>query len=228
MATNLVEAAPIEQVRPVSESTRARMLRAITSGLPRRRRAPATSRNASSMLSGCTSGVTSRKMPMTRREYSRVLRAVRRQDHRLRAQLHRPCHRHRRPDAVCARLVGGGGDDTATGGASDDDGLAAQLGVVEQLDAGEEGVHVDVQDGGVVAVDGIARGLALALTALHTHASIFPRASDIAARSTSAGRAQRSASVSERGARCGCRRRRVAPKRSGRSLCEGARWPRRP
>jgi hypothetical protein len=68
LATNLVEAAPTEQVRPVSACTRRRIMAPISAGEPKSPRAPATSRNASSMLSGSTSGVTSRKMPMTTRD----------------------------------------------------------------------------------------------------------------------------------------------------------------
>jgi hypothetical protein len=70
LATNLVEATPTEQVMPCSSWTRSRICSAITAGGPSRRTAPETSRNASSRLSGSTTGVTSRKIAMTRRETS--------------------------------------------------------------------------------------------------------------------------------------------------------------
>ena len=69
LATYLVAATPIEQVSPVSDCTRSRIVHAISAGLPCRRRAPDTSRNASSIDSGSTSGVICSKMPMTCLEY---------------------------------------------------------------------------------------------------------------------------------------------------------------
>ena len=69
-AMNLVAATPTEQVSPVSSSTRERISSAMRRGEPSRRRAPDTSRNASSMLSGSTSGVTSWKMSITFAENS--------------------------------------------------------------------------------------------------------------------------------------------------------------
>ncbi len=64
-ATYLVAAAPIDACSPVSANTRSRNRVPICHGVPIRRRAPATSRNASSIESGSTSGVTSRSRPMT-------------------------------------------------------------------------------------------------------------------------------------------------------------------
>src|SRR5881628_1668374 len=56
-------------------------------------------------------------------------------------------HRHRRADAEAAGLVGGGHDDAPPfGRPADDDGLATQLGVVELLYGGIEGVEVGVDD----------------------------------------------------------------------------------
>ncbi|MDF2492845.1 MAG: hypothetical protein K0Q58_1423 [Microbacterium sp.] len=69
-ATCFVEAAPMLQVSPVSSSTRARSIRATTPGEPQSRRAPRTSRNASSIDSGSTNGVISWKMLITAREVS--------------------------------------------------------------------------------------------------------------------------------------------------------------
>ena len=55
---------------------------------------------------------------------------------------------HGRAHAEGARLVGAGGDDPARAPApADDDRQAAQLGAPRLLDRGEEGVHVDVEDG---------------------------------------------------------------------------------
>jgi hypothetical protein len=71
LATNLVDATPTEQVIPWAASTRARMSAPIRAGVtPNRRSAPDTSRNASSRLSGSTSGVMSRKIDMTPLEAS--------------------------------------------------------------------------------------------------------------------------------------------------------------
>jgi hypothetical protein len=70
LATNLVLATPTEQVMPWLSATRARISRPISAGRPMSRWAPATSRNASSRLIGSTSGVTDRKMSMTRRDTS--------------------------------------------------------------------------------------------------------------------------------------------------------------
>ena len=54
---------------------------------------------------------------------------------------------HRRADAEAPRLVARGGDDApAARIAADDDRLAPQLGPVELLDGGEEGVEVEVRD----------------------------------------------------------------------------------
>jgi hypothetical protein len=64
----LVDAAPTEQCSPVSAKTRSRSRVPISQGVPSRRRAPATSKNASSILSGSTKGVTSPSSPMTRFE----------------------------------------------------------------------------------------------------------------------------------------------------------------
>ena len=69
-------------------------------------------------------------------------------DDRLRAELQRLEHRHGRADAVDAGDVAGGRDDAAVA-AADDDRLVAQAGVVALLDAGIEGVAVDMGDGEV-------------------------------------------------------------------------------
>ena len=65
LARNFVGATPTEQVIPCSSAMRARIHSPIQPGRPRRRRAPDTSRNASSSDSGSTSGVTDRNTAMT-------------------------------------------------------------------------------------------------------------------------------------------------------------------
>ena len=57
-------------------------------------------------------------------------------------------HGHRRAHAAGARLIRGGADDAAAlGPAADDDRPPPQLGAARLLHRGEEGVHVDQQDG---------------------------------------------------------------------------------
>jgi hypothetical protein len=62
---NLVEATPTEQVIPCSSAIVSRIRWAIWRGVPNRRRAPDTSRNASSRDSGSTIGVTLANTAMT-------------------------------------------------------------------------------------------------------------------------------------------------------------------
>ncbi len=69
-ATNFVVAIPTEHVIPWSAWTRRRSAAAIRVGGPRRRRAPLTSRNASSTLTCSTSAVISPSAAMTDRETS--------------------------------------------------------------------------------------------------------------------------------------------------------------
>ena len=70
LARNLLAATPTVTARPVSSRTLARRSAAMAGADPARRLAPPTSRNASSRLSGSTSGVTARKTAMTARETS--------------------------------------------------------------------------------------------------------------------------------------------------------------
>ncbi len=84
--------------------------------------------------------------PSARRGDLPVGGEVGREEHRLRAQPPRPRGRHRRADAVAARLVAGGRDDRARPAAGDDHRRAAQLGVAQQLDRDVEGVGVEVGD----------------------------------------------------------------------------------
>ncbi len=70
LATNLFRAIPTEHVMPCSVRTRSRRRAPIAVGLPRRRRAPPTSRNASSTETRSTSAVISENIPMTDSETS--------------------------------------------------------------------------------------------------------------------------------------------------------------
>ena len=92
------------------------------------------------------------------------------EDHGLGAAAGGLGHGHRRGDAEGSGLVGGGRDDAPAVAAADDDRAAGQLGVLEELDRGEEGVHVDVDDGGggVIVPPGPARGLGTGCPA-HLH-----------------------------------------------------------
>ncbi len=70
-------------------------------------------------------------------------------DDRLGAQPSRPGHGHRAAYAVATGLVGCRGDYTPVTGSADDDRKTGEFGTAPHLDAGEKGVHVDVQDPGV-------------------------------------------------------------------------------
>jgi hypothetical protein len=59
-AMNLLDAAPAETISPVSRRTASLIFRATSSAAPNSRSQPVTSRNASSMESGSTSGVNRR------------------------------------------------------------------------------------------------------------------------------------------------------------------------
>ncbi len=66
----------------------------------------------------------------------------------LGAQLAGPDRRHGRVHTEGPRLVGTGGHDPSGTGPADYDGQTRQGGIVEHLDGSEEGVHVDMQNGG--------------------------------------------------------------------------------
>ena len=68
LATNLVAATPTEAGTPMRSRTSARIHLAMATGGPMRRRAPETSRKASSTLTFSVSGVTCSRMSITRRE----------------------------------------------------------------------------------------------------------------------------------------------------------------
>jgi hypothetical protein len=84
----------------------------------------------------------------------RVPLVVRLEDDRLRAALEGDRHGQRRVHAELAGLVGGGGHDRPGGWMPHDHRLADELGMIEQLDRGEERVEVGVEDGGGAVVDG--------------------------------------------------------------------------
>jgi hypothetical protein len=63
-------------------------------------------------------------------------------------------------DPEFAGFVAGGGNDAAlVGAAADDNGLAAEVGALEEFDGDEEGVHVHVEDGGLRRVFGGVGGV---------------------------------------------------------------------
>jgi hypothetical protein len=80
--------------------------------------------------------------------HGRVSLHVDRQEHPRRAQAFGVDDGHGAVDAEDARFVGAGGDHAASAAlAADDHRQAAQFGTSRLLDRGEEGVHVEVQDG---------------------------------------------------------------------------------
>lgn len=109
-----------------------------------------------------------------------VGRQVRRDDDRLRAHPPRHRHRHRRVHTERAGLVGGREHDRPLL-AADDDRPSAQLWPASQLDRGEEGIHVDVQDRAAVLLGApVAPGAVGAWPAAHrspvTRRGPLPRA----------------------------------------------------
>ena len=145
LATNLQLATPTEQVRPCWSRMLARISSAISVGRPSRRMAPETSRNASSSDSGSTSGVT---RPEDRHDlggHGGVDPVAGRDEDRLRAQPPRPGHRHRRTDPE-RRGPRRSRKHHPAAAAADDHRLPGEFGLVTDLDAGVEGVHVDVED----------------------------------------------------------------------------------
>ena len=70
LATNLVEAMPTDAGTPTRRRTSVRIHLPMVTGEPKRRRAPLTSRKASSMLTFSRTGVTSARTDMTWAETS--------------------------------------------------------------------------------------------------------------------------------------------------------------
>ena len=144
---------PTEAVSPpVTSGLAARSSSAtrVTVGTSRSgRSARARSTKASSRESGSTRGETARSAlhhPLARLAVGVEAAA---EERRVRAARPGLAGRHRRADAVLARLVGRGRHHAPAADAADHDRLAAQRRLVALLDGGEEGVEVEVQDGRV-------------------------------------------------------------------------------
>ena len=122
--------------------------RAISCGEPKRRREPVTSRKASSIETGSTRSVKRAKSSSSLLLHRYVGGHVDGQEDGLRAEALRLRHRHRRAHPAGTGLVGGRAHHAAAlGPAADDDRAAAQFGSAGLLHRGEEGVHVDEQEG---------------------------------------------------------------------------------
>ena len=128
-----------------------RMARPIAAPSPNRRRAPVTSRNASSRLSGSTSGVLERKMSMTPCADLAVVVVVAGQEHRLGAEAAGLGAGHGREHAVGPGLVAGRGPPRPAGRCRRPPraGPAARAGAAAPRT--RRSVHVHVQDGAVAA-----------------------------------------------------------------------------
>ena len=107
---------------------------------------PDRSSTASSIDSGCTSGVSASISARTCARGGDVLRHVRLDHHGVRAGRQRLEHRHGAAHAVGARDVAGGRDHAALA-AADDHRPGQQLRPVALLHRGVEGVAVDMRDG---------------------------------------------------------------------------------
>ena len=161
---------------PICRSTsRAKSASTSAGGLLCSRSVPARSRNASSIESGSTSGVSACIMARTSRPTRTYFSMSGRDDDRLGAGLQRLEHRHGRAHALDAGDVAGGRDDAALA-AADDHRLVLQLRIVALLDRRIEGVAVDMGEMqlaelGMVEQPRAAAGLAARrLPALHRQA----------------------------------------------------------
>ena len=121
---------------------------------PRRRRAPPRSRSDRETPRRSTAARPAASAPASARGSPRPTRGifghVGRQDDRLRAELQRPRHRHRRAHAEGAGDVAAGRDDAAPPAAADDQRLVGSSGRVALLDRGVEGVAIDMGDRQIV------------------------------------------------------------------------------
>ena len=142
---------PRRSSSPSSSDTSARIRSPIASPSPNSAADAVTSRNASSIEMGSTSGVNRRRIVITSRLTSVYLAPSTGQEDRRGAQRRGRPERHRRVDAELAGLVAGGRDDATVRGpaTADDDRPAAQLRSVALLDGCEERIEVDVEDGPV-------------------------------------------------------------------------------
>ena len=147
LARNLFGATPAEIVSCVASRTCCLSRRATFTPSGSSQAFSVTSRYASSIDSGSTSGVTARNSSKTvvdTRLYFDMSGRTTTSCGQLRSAAR---HRHRRADAERARLVAGRGDDAALAdAAADDDRLAAQARVVALLDRRVECVHVEMED----------------------------------------------------------------------------------
>ena len=113
---------------------------------PSRRRAPPTSRKASSSDSGSTSGVNECEDRHDPAAHLAVALVVAGEEHGVGAEPPGPAGGHGRVDAVGPGLVAGRGHHAPVAGPADDHRPARQARVAVDLDGHEERVHVHVQD----------------------------------------------------------------------------------
>ena len=147
LASSRFGARPIETVTPTSASTsRAKRASTTAGGAPCSASVPARSSTASSIDSGCTSGVSLRHQRADLPRHRDVFREVGADHHRVGARLQRLEHRHGAAHAVDARDIAGGGDHAAHA-AADDHRLRGELRAVALFHAGVERVAVDMRDG---------------------------------------------------------------------------------
>ena len=130
---------------PMSRSTsRAKRASTFAGIMPWTRWVPERSRNASSIDSGSTSGVSVCMAWRTSRPTPDIFRHVRPNHDRGGAERQRLEHRHRRAHAIGPRDVAGGRDHAALA-AADDDRLVGKLRVVALLHRGVERVAIDMR-----------------------------------------------------------------------------------
>src|SRR5208282_4916089 len=143
LARSLLSLNPIDTVMPSSASTRrASAARSWAGHAPRSFSVPESSRNASSIDNGSTSGV-SRSIAAHRASYLAIFCHVRPDHDRIRAGGQRLEHRHRRAHTIEARYVAAGEHHTA-GTTADDDGAFAEVGPVTLLDRSVKSVAIDM------------------------------------------------------------------------------------
>ncbi len=146
LATNFDGATPTEQVSPSSSSTRDRMRRAISGAGPWRRRALSHVEERlveRDRLDQRGEGPEDRHDPGADLAVAGVVAG---EEHGLGAQAAGSHRRHGREHTEGPGLVRRRSHHPPVARTAHDHGSAPQLGLVEQLDRHEEGVHVDVQD----------------------------------------------------------------------------------
>ncbi len=145
MARNLLQDRPTDTVMPMSRSTsRAKRASTFAGIMPWTRWVPERSRNASSIDSGSTSGVSVCMAWRTSRP-TRTYLAMSGRDHDRRgAERQGLEHRHRRAHAIGPRDVAGGRHHAALA-AADNHRLVGEFRIVALLDGGVERVAVDMR-----------------------------------------------------------------------------------